>query len=67
MKRRVYSPALSPELISPLYLAAKSRRMPMTKLASRYIKEGLEREMSGENQSIVREEPPAESDPGKRK
>lgn len=67
MKRRVYSPALDPELISPLYRTAKSRNVPMTKLASRYIKEGLEREMERENQFIVREEPPAVTDPGRRK
>lgn len=42
-KSRYYSPRLQHSLISPLYHAAKSHRVPMTVLASRLIAEGLDR------------------------
>lgn len=38
---RVYSPQLAEQLISPLYHAAKARGIPMTKLASQLVAEGL--------------------------
>ncbi|MFA5010536.1 MAG: hypothetical protein WC644_01160 [Ignavibacteria bacterium] len=38
----MYSPKINPELISPLYHAAKSRGIPMTKLVNQIIYEHLE-------------------------
>ena len=56
-----YSPRLDRDLISPLYHTAKRRRVPMTKLASALLREGLAR-LSGRDEiesAILREEPPA--------
>ena len=39
--QRYYSPRLDRELVSILYYEAKARRVPMTKLASELIREGL--------------------------
>ena len=41
MSRRVYSPAISEELIRPLYWYAKSVSKPMTKVASSFVARGL--------------------------
>jgi hypothetical protein len=62
---KYYSPRLQRDLISPLYHAAKSGRVPMTHLASAFVREGLARLSWSENQDsiVVREEPPA-PDPG---
>jgi hypothetical protein len=37
-----YSPQLSREIVSRLYNKAKTERVPMTRLASRLIKEALD-------------------------
>ncbi len=65
---RYYTPRLDRDLIGPLYHTAKSRRVPMTRLASALVREGLAR-LAGsdaEKSATVREEPPA-SDPCGRK
>ena len=62
---RYYSPRLDRDLISRLYHQAKSERVPMTALASRFVREGLE-EREREHQCIVAEEPSA-PDPRGRK
>ena len=56
---RYYSPRLERTLISALYHAAKARRIPMTRLASSLVREGLERiaEPAGSETAFVREEP----------
>lgn len=56
---RYYSPRLEPPLISALYHAAKARRIPMTRLASSLVRDGLERiaEPAGSETAFVREEP----------
>jgi len=64
---KYYSPRLERDLISPLYHAAKVQRMPMTRLASTLIREGLSRLRGSEQGSvIIREDPPA-PDPRGRK
>lgn len=65
---KYYSPRFDRDLISPLYHAAKRRRVPMTHLASALIREGLDRLAGSGNEesAIVREEPPA-PDPRGRK
>lgn len=65
---KYYSPRLDRDLISPLYHAAKNRRVPMTRLASTLIREGLSQftGSGSEETAIVREESPA-PDPGARK
>ena len=65
-KSRLYSPRLDASLISPLYHAARTQQIPMTRLASRFVQEGLEREFKKSDSSIIREEPPV-SDPHRRK
>jgi hypothetical protein len=64
---RYYSPRLDRDLISSLYHAAKARRLPMTKLTSALVREGLAR-LSADNEMqspILREEPPATDPPGR--
>ena len=58
-RSRHYSPQLDRPLISALYHAAKARRIPMTRLASSLVREGLERlaEPSDSESAFVREEP----------
>jgi len=56
-----YSPRIDRTLISSLYHAAKTQRIPMTALASRLVAEGLSRMVEYET-CIVAEEPP-ERDP----
>jgi len=65
---KYYSPRLDRHLVSSLYHAARSRRVPMTRLASMLVRDGLAR-MGGDDGSesaIVREDPPA-PDPCPRK
>ena len=56
---RYYTPRLDEKLISPLYHAAKARRIPMTRLASSLVREGLQRlgEPASSESTFVREEP----------
>ena len=56
-----YSPRLDRDLISPLYHTAKRCRVPMTKLASALVAEGLARlsERGDHESAIIREDPPA--------
>ena len=63
-----YSPQLDRALVTALYHAAKARRVPMTRLASSLVREGLMRmnESVHCESSVVREEPPA-FDPSGRK
>lgn len=64
---KYYSPRLDRDLISPLYRAAKCRRVPMTRLASALIREALSKlgPSEDEESAVVREKPPA-IDPGER-
>ena len=67
-KARKYSPRLDENLISPLYHAAKARRIPMTRFASSLVREGLAR-LAGASENevcVLREEPPV-NDPHGRK
>ena len=59
---KYYSPRLDRDLISRLYHQAQTERVPMTALASRLVRQGLE-ERNRETTSVVAEEPPA-IDPG---
>ena len=43
MRNRYYTPQLDRELVTLLYHTARSRRMPMTRLASALVREGLAR------------------------
>ena len=53
---RYYSPRIERGLITRLYHAAKAERVPMTRLASRLLRNGLD---ARETEScIVREDPP---------
>ena len=56
---RYYSPRLERPLITALYHAAKAQRIPMTRLASSLVREGLERiaEPAESETAFVREEP----------
>ena len=56
---RYYSPRLERPLITALYHAAKAQHIPMTRLASSLVREGLERmaECAETGSPIVREEP----------
>ncbi len=55
---RYYTPRLERDLIALLYHAAKARRIPMTRLASSLVREGLERldRGDGEKSRALREE-----------
>jgi hypothetical protein len=65
-QKRVYSPQLERDLISPLYHAAKARRIPMTRLASELIREGLARLGVSDGESCVLREEPHVPDPHER-
>lgn len=67
MRSRYYTPQLDRDLVTLLYHTARSRRMPMTRLASALVREGLARmeTSSAAERAIVREDPPA-ADPGGR-
>ena len=56
---RYYSPRLERPLISLLYHAAKARHIPMTRLASSLVRDGLQRleEFAESESTFVREEP----------
>jgi hypothetical protein len=58
---KYYSPRVDRDLVSALYHAAKSHHVPMTRLASMLIREGLVRLSDNEEKesAIVHEEPPA--------
>ncbi len=60
-----YSPRLERPLIAALYHAAKAKRIPMTRLASLLVREGLQRlSQSGASEScVVHEETPPVIDP----
>ena len=62
---RYYSPRLERPLIAALYYAAKAKRIPMTRLASSLVREGLERiaEPAGGETAFVREEPQTATQP----
>ena len=64
---KYYSPQLDRDLVSTLYHTANVRRVPMTRLASALVREGLARISESEEMetSVLREEPPA-YDPGGR-
>ena len=55
---RYYTPQLDRELITLLFHAAKARRIPMTRLASSLVREGLMRLGNGDGgeSCVVREE-----------
>ena len=53
---RYYSPRIERGLITRLYHAAKAERMPMTRLASRLLRDGLDARES--DSCIIREYPP---------
>jgi hypothetical protein len=59
-RTRYYTPQLDRDLVSSLYHTAKARRIPMTRLASSLVREGLARlgECDGGESCVVREEPP---------
>ena len=65
---RYYSPRLERPLISALYHAAKARRIPMTRLASSLVREGLERiaQPTGSETAFVREEPHTSPQPAQK-
>ena len=65
---RYYSPRLERPLITALYHAAKAQRIPMTRLASSLVREGLERiaEPAGSETPFVREEPQTPSQPAQK-
>ena len=60
-----YSPRLERPLIAALYHAAKARRIPMTRLASLLVREGLQRlgESANSESTFVREEPQTPQQP----
>ena len=65
-RSRHYSPQLDRDLVASLYHAAKAQRIPMTRLASLLVRDGLARlggNDSGES-CVVREEPPVVDPPG---
>ena len=64
---RYYTPQLDRDLVTSLYHTAKARRVPMTKLASSLVREGLRRlEQSDQGAAaIVQEEPPAADPDGR--
>ena len=57
---KYYSPRVDRDLISPLYHAAKCRRVPMTRLASALIREALDRLIDSGDALIaaIRSHPP---------
>jgi hypothetical protein len=67
MRNRYYTPPLDRDLVTLLYHTARARRMPMTRLASALVREGLARlaESTKDESTVVHEDPPA-ADPGGR-
>ena len=64
---RYYTPQLERDIITLLFHAAKARRIPMTRLASSLVREGLARlgEGDGGESCVVREEPPVDDPRGR--
>lgn len=63
MAERLYSPQLSADVVRALYREARSRRMPMTRVADTLLREQLHgRGDDRGTSSIVRESSPAQSD-----
>jgi len=63
-RARYYTPQLERPLVTALYHAAKAQRIPMTRLASSLVREGLARLGEGaEGESCVLREDPAVDDP----
>ena len=64
---RYYTPRLERDLITLLYHAAKARRIPMTRLASSLVREGLARLDTSEREEspALREVPPADGPCGR--
>jgi hypothetical protein len=61
---RYYTPRLERDLITALFHAAKARRIPMTRLASSLVREGLARlDTSDIEESCVLREELAVDDP----
>ena len=58
MRNRYYTPQLDRDLVTLLYHTARSRRVPMTRLASALVREGLARmeSSSATESTIVREQ-----------
>jgi hypothetical protein len=65
---RHYSPRLERPLITALYHAAKARCIPMTRLASSLVREGLERiaDPTSSETAFVREEPQTPPQPAQK-
>ena len=63
-----YSPRIERPLITALYHAAKARRIPMTRLASSLVREGLQRlgESANSESTFVREEPHTSPQPAQK-
>lgn len=59
-----YTPQLDRELVTMLYHTAKSRQVPMTKLASALVREGLLRLGSIDAGTAIVQEEPSTADPG---
>ena len=66
-QERYYTPQLDRDLITSLYHAAKARNVPMTRLASSLVRDGLARlgESEGGERCIVREATPVVDPPGR--
>ena len=64
---RYYTPQLERDLITALFHAAKARRIPMTRLASSLVREGLERLRVNEREEscALREDPPVDDPRGR--
>ncbi len=63
---RYYTPRLERDIITSLYHAARARRIPMTRLASSLVREGLARldTCDREESCVLREEPPVDDPRG---
>lgn len=56
----MYSPKIDEQLIPDLYRAARARRIPMTKLITRWLREALAEEQTGQTGSYaIHAHPPA--------
>ncbi len=63
MAERLYSPQLSADVVRALYREARSRHIPMTRLADTLLRERLhELGSEGGISSVVRELPPDQPD-----
>ena len=66
-RARYYTPRLDQNLISPLYHAAKAKRIPMTRLASSLVRAGLAvlGGSDGGGSCVVHEAPPTDDPRGR--